>query len=174
MATNIDVEVVPLTEVPKEIDDVAAEDLPAEDVPLVLVVDDDEILADTRAAILMRSGLAVKTAYNASAALEIALEQPPAVLVSDVRMPGASGVELAMAIVDLVPPCKILLVSGHTATADLAEAREAGYDFPLLPKPMHPAQLLEHVFNCLGTPFDSRRGSILPEFNPAWQGYLTN
>lgn len=171
METEIDVEVVSLTEVPEEIDDLPAEDLPAEDGPLVLVVDDDEVLADTRAAILMRSGLSVKTAYNAFDALEIAMLMPPALLVSDVKMPGASGIELAIAIVDLVPPCKILLVSGHASAVDLTEAQDAGYDFPLFTKPMHPAQLLEQVFKCLGS---TVQRSIVPEFNPAWQGYLNN
>jgi len=170
MEPEIEVEVVSLAEVPDEIDELPTNDLDTDEVPLILVVDDEEILADTRAAILMRSGLAVKTAYNASAALEIAMHQPPALLLSDVKMPGASGIELAIAMVDLVPPCKILLVSGHAVAADLAEAQEAGYDFALLPKPMHPAQLLEHVFHCLGRQFDSPPESLLPEFNPAWLG----
>lgn len=170
METEIEVEVVSLTEVPEDIDELPADDLETDEAPLILVVDDEEILADTRAAILMRSGLAVKTAYNASAALEIAMLQPPDLLLSDVKMPGASGIELAIAMVDLVPPCKILLVSGHAVAADLAEAQEAGYHFPLLSKPMHPAELLEHVFHSLGRQFDSRRESILHEFNPVWLG----
>jgi CheY-like chemotaxis protein len=141
---SIDIEVVPLAEVPNEIE------LNASDpVPLVLIVDDEMLLADTLAAVLASSGLHVVKAYNGTSALEIALEREPDLLLSDVMMPGMNGIELAMAVATELPRCKVLLFSGHASTRDLADACAAGFNFPLMAKPMHPVELLRRVFECL-------------------------
>ena len=67
----------------------------------------------------------------------------PALLISDVMMPGMTGVELAIHFRKAQPECKVLLFSGQASTADLLEkARAEGYDFDLLSKPIHPANLL--------------------------------
>jgi CheY-like chemotaxis protein len=114
--------------------------------PVVLVVDDDCIIADTLAAILEISGYAPIAAYDGPSALEIATIIPPDLLISDVVMPGMSGVELAMALSQSVPDCKVLLFSGQAATLDLlSAARAAGHHFPALTKPVHPRLMLGHV-----------------------------
>ena len=67
----------------------------------------------------------------------------PDLLISDVVMPGMTGVDLAIRFREAQPNCKILLISGQGATANfLEEARVKGYDFELLAKPVHPADLL--------------------------------
>ena len=67
----------------------------------------------------------------------------PALLISDVMMPGMTGVELAIHFRKAQPECNILLFSGQAVTADLLDkARAEGYDFDLLSKPVHPADLL--------------------------------
>jgi len=114
--------------------------------PVVLVVDDERIIADTLAAILEISGYASMTAYDGLSAMELAQVIPPDLLISDVVMPGMSGVELAMALSQSVPDCKVLLFSGQAATLDLlSAAREAGHDFPALTKPVHPRAMLGYV-----------------------------
>jgi len=114
--------------------------------PVVLVVDDERLIADTLAAILEISGYAAMVAYDGQSALEIAKVIPPDLLISDVVMPGMSGVELAMALSRRVPACKVLLFSGQAATLDLlSAARAAGHDFPALTKPVHPRVMLDHV-----------------------------
>ena len=139
-----DIEVVPLADVPSEIT------LSAMDAtPLVLVVDDEPLLADTLAAVLASSGLAVAKAYDGSSALAIALEEAPNLLLSDVRMPGMNGIELAIAVATELPSCEVLLFSGHASANDLASAYSLGFDFPLIAKPMHPVELLRRVFECL-------------------------
>ena len=136
-------EVIPLHEVPK--DRAAGE--PAPDRPLALVVDDERIIADTLSIILGKHGFATLTAYNGEAALELARDRTPDLLVSDVMMgPGIDGTELAMALLELCPECKVLLFSGHSATQELLKkARRAGHNFTLLAKPLHPAVLLERL-----------------------------
>ena len=63
---------------------------------------------------------------------------------------GKFGVDLAMTLIKRIPECRVLLFSGHATLADLSGAREAGHDFPLLHKPVHPAELLKKVSKCLG------------------------
>src|SRR5580658_3850947 len=111
--------------------------------PTVLVVDDESVIAETVAAILSRSGYAAATAYDAQEALEIALLSPPELLITDVSLPGMSGIELAITIRRIFPDCKVLLFSGHVATTELlAGANRAGHSFTLLTKPVHPRELL--------------------------------
>jgi DNA-binding NtrC family response regulator len=132
--------VVPIAEVPRE--DIAGE-TPAR--PFVLVVDDEPMVADTLAAILLRAGFDTVPTYSARAALELTRGVQPAFLISDVHMPGMNGIELAMVMAEQFPTCKVLLFSGHATVADLADARAAGYDFPLLAKPVHPAEIVRHL-----------------------------
>jgi len=111
--------------------------------PLVLVVDDEQIIADTRAAILTGWGYAVLTAYDAESALEMARVIPPEVLISDVILTRMNGVDLAIEVKRTTPDCEVILFTGRTDGHDfIAAAHAAGYDFKLLSKPVHPAQLL--------------------------------
>jgi CheY-like chemotaxis protein len=74
-------------------------------------------------------------------------------MITDVCMPGMSGIELAIAIREAIPDCKVLLFSGQASTADLlATARDAGYEFEALSKPIHPTELLARISKCLTGP----------------------
>ena len=112
----------------------------------ILVVDDEPIIADSLATILSRSGYSARPVYDGKIALELARMLRPALVISDVMMPGMTGIELALTLEQLVPECKVLLFSGQAATVDLlAEARELGRDFAILNKPVHPEDLLRQV-----------------------------
>ena len=136
--------VVPMSEVP--VDD-AAEMLVER--PIVMVVDDEPLVADTLAMILTQAGYHAVRAYDGRTALEIASVRPPDLLISDVAMPVMNGVELAMGMVSMVPGCKVVLFSGHARSVDLMRAYDAGYDFPLMTKPMHPSEMLGQVAKSL-------------------------
>ena len=133
---------------------VPIEDAPPADMsnyrPLIMVVDDESVIADTLAAILSRSGYATVAAYDGEEALETALISPPEMLITDVILPGMNGIELATTIRRIFPDCKILLFSGQAASADLlAPARIAGHHFTMLAKPIHPSELLARVSESL-------------------------
>ena len=114
--------------------------------PVVLVVDDESVIADTIAEILTRKGYAAIPVYDAEEALETALVMPPELLLTDVVLPGMSGIELSIKIKRIFPDCKILLFSGQAATTEmLTSANQAGHRFDLLSKPIHPTDLLTHV-----------------------------
>jgi CheY-like chemotaxis protein len=79
-------------------------------------------------------------------ALAAARSDVPDLLISDVAMPGLSGVDLAIEMRAQYPKCKIMLFSGQAATLDLLEnARTQGHDFHLVLKPVHPSELLAHM-----------------------------
>ncbi len=114
--------------------------------PSILVVDDEETLANTTVEILNLAGFCAFVAYNGQTALELAAKLHPDILLTDVVMPGMNGVELAMAINKLLPQTQILLISGQAGTIDLLEkARSDGYIFDLIAKPIHPMKLVEHL-----------------------------
>ena len=118
--------------------------------PRVLVVDDESVIADTLTEILARSGYAAVAAYDGAGALETALLAPPALLITDVVLPGMSGIELAIQMRRIFPDCKTLLFSGQACTSDmLASASRAGHQFTLLSKPVHPKDLLAWVVQSL-------------------------
>lgn len=112
--------------------------------PRVLVVDDEQVIADTLAKILELHGYDASVAYTSSKAIESARSIQPDLIISDVIIPGdISGIDAAIQIRDILPSCKILLFSGQAATADLLEsARAQGHDFEILAKPVHPSELL--------------------------------
>src|ERR1700739_3487967 len=106
-------ETVPLAEIP------SARAIVAEKKStVVMVVDDEKVIADTLVAILARSGYAAIAAYDGESALERARSTDPQMVITDVCMPGMGGIELAVAIRDTYPDCKILLFSGQMATVD--------------------------------------------------------
>jgi DNA-binding NtrC family response regulator len=107
----------------------------------VLVVDDERLIADTVAQILNIHGYDAFTAYGANDALTIAERFFPDFLLSDVMMPGTNGIELAVAVQELLPKVKVLLFSGQAGTSQLIE--QSDMTFTLVAKPIHPDRLLQ-------------------------------
>ena len=121
----------------------SARDVPA---PRILVVDDEALIADTIVQILNRNGFIAEAAYSGKEAIELARRYCPELVLSDVLMPQVDGVEAAIQIREHCPDTRIVLFSGQAATVEiLARARERGHTFELLPKPIHPTQLIKHL-----------------------------
>jgi len=109
----------------------------------VFVVDDERVIADTLCAILRKYGHNALAFYDAESALTAAQEKEPEFVISDVVMPGMSGVDLGVQIRGRFPECGVLLFSGQAATVDMLEAaRQNGHNFDLLTKPVHPKDLV--------------------------------
>jgi CheY-like chemotaxis protein len=114
--------------------------------PRVLVVDDEKLIADTCGEILEGAGFEAKTAYDGWAALEMAAEFRPDYLLTDVLMPRMNGVELAIAVNKMMPSVRILLFSGQAGISEiLHQGHVRGYEFELIPKPIHPVKLIERL-----------------------------
>ena len=114
--------------------------------PTVLVIDDEPSHADTLAMVLNISGFEATAVHSAERGLELAQQTAFDHLVTDVVMGGMNGIDAAIAIHQLLPNCRILLISGNNDTSQLLDAAiEKGHAFDILAKPVHPTVLLEQM-----------------------------
>jgi CheY-like chemotaxis protein len=112
----------------------------------IFVVDDEPVIASSLASILRMNGFSARFFTSPLEALAAARSESPDLVISDVAMPGMSGIDLAIQMRAQYPSCKILLFSGQAATSDLLEdARAQGYDFRLLQKPVFPSEFLSEI-----------------------------
>jgi DNA-binding response OmpR family regulator len=107
----------------------------------VLIVDDNQDLAENIAEILSMRGFATEIANSAEEALPMALPDGPGILVTDYRLPGMSGAELVRAVRELRETVHAVVISAYTDDRTISAARSAGADF--LPKPVDFASLSE-------------------------------
>ena len=111
--------------------------------PTAIVIDDERIIADTIAQILRLSGFDALSVYSGKGALEQIAGGCPDVVITDVVMPELNGIETAKMLLASCPTTKVLLLPGQAATGEMIQmARNEGYDFELLAKPLHPDELL--------------------------------
>jgi len=115
------------------------------DRPVVLVVEDDSVIADTLVQILNQSGYAAIAAYDGIDAVETALLVPPDLVITDVALNGMSGIEVAVELKSKLPACKIMLLGAEHASDAQAAAELGELVFAVVEKPVHPAELLEKV-----------------------------
>ena len=82
----------------------------------IVVVDDEKIVADLCAAILRRSGHKVSIAHDGEEGLRLIHQLLPDVVVSDIRLPGIDGHQLARAMKaqSSTTQIPVLLMSGHS------------------------------------------------------------
>ncbi len=110
----------------------------------VLIVDDEKVVAESTSEIFRIAGHEAFSVTSAREALSVALEIQPDILITDVVMPGETGIDLAIKITRDLPSCKILLISGQAETSNLLEdARNQGFEFEILAKPHWPPDLIK-------------------------------
>jgi response regulator RpfG family c-di-GMP phosphodiesterase len=95
--------------------------------PVVLVVDDEESIRTALQRHLARTGFTVRTAGSAGEALDLLRGRDTALLLSDIRMPGMSGIELVSAALAVDPDLAIVMLSAvnDATTASLCTQRGA-------------------------------------------------
>ena len=115
----------------------AAQSLPER---VVLVVDDELVACRITARVLVDAGFRVLEVHSAfeAVALLSTLEGKVELVVSDISMPGMTGMELAARMADHWPSVPILLISGKGGPP-------AGYPGTFLPKPFTWDVLLDAV-----------------------------
>lgn len=112
--------------------------------PIVLIVDDEEMMRTALEQWLRLSGFATATAADAGEALASIDDIHPHVVLTDVRMPGLSGLDLLRSIAERGLPTEIILITGHGDVPMAVEAMRAGA-FDFLQKPYVPDQLVNSI-----------------------------
>jgi CheY-like chemotaxis protein len=110
--------------------------------PRVLVVDDDPMIREVMMTVLTYSGYAVETAENGQQALEAVGSDPTAVVLMDMKMPVMDGLTFLWVARRQGIRVPIVLLSGDSDGAGLAEA--VGAD-GFVAKPFRPSVLLAMV-----------------------------
>jgi DNA-binding NtrC family response regulator len=114
--------------------------------PKVAVVDDEQIVADTLAAILNNYGFEAKALYSGESVVEDAKDFRPQIVLSDVHMGGIDGVEAAIRIRRLDPECRIILFTASPARHSIhAQIDFLGFEF--IERPLHPQAVLALLAN---------------------------
>jgi len=113
----------------------------------VLVVEDDPGYLSLLALRLRKAGFEVETAGDGAAAKAAFSESPAPVVVSDLVMPGASGMDVLRFVKALEPQTAVVLLSGKgTIEQAVAAMREGAFDF--LVKPVEAGKLESLVADC--------------------------
>jgi DNA-binding NtrC family response regulator len=116
----------------------------------IIVIDDESLIAETVVEILNEQGFEAVPVSSGASAIELAKTVRPAIVLSDVIMPGMNGIETGIKIREIVPNCRVILFSGQAATVDLLEeAREKGLRFDILAKPIKPETLISIIRSSL-------------------------
>ena len=112
----------------------------------LLVVDDHRESADTLAMLLTVMGHEVETAYEGSAAIELAARTKPDAVLLDIGLPVMNGYEVARALRNSMDGSRLVLiaVSGYGQDDDRRRSREAGFDHHLV-KPVGPVELADII-----------------------------
>ncbi|MEQ1832846.1 MAG: ATP-binding protein [Candidatus Eisenbacteria bacterium] len=116
----------------------------------VLVVEDEPLVRDLAVRSLAQAGFRVLEAGDGETALARAAAWTGHIdlLLTDVRMPGMTGIELAERVQGLRPATRVLLMSGYPEAA-IARRRSDQTDWPLLHKPYTPRELSARVRQAL-------------------------
>ncbi len=101
----------------------------------ILVVDDEEQIRDLISRYLVEGGHQCHTAATAEEALAVAATYPdPALVLTDIRMPGVGGVELLHRLKQMDENVQVVMVSSHQDLDTVRQClREGAYDYLLKP-----------------------------------------
>jgi two-component system response regulator RegA len=94
--------------------------------PLLLLVEDDELLRERLARAFVARGLDVRQAADVTDAETIAAAEAPELVVLDLRMPGGNGLELIPRLLAAEPATKIVVLTGYGSVATAVEAVRLG------------------------------------------------
>ncbi len=112
----------------------------------VLVVDDNRDAADSLKVLLESANQDVRTAYDGSAALEVARSFQPELVLLDIGMPHMDGYEAArrMRAMQLETRPRLVALTGWGQASDKKRASDAGFDEHFT-KPVNPDELLSYI-----------------------------
>lgn len=94
--------------------------------PVVHVIDDDEAIRESLAFLLESAELNVRTYESANAFLEMLSRDAHGCVVTDIRMPGVSGIELLRQLKAMGVALPVIVITGHADVPLAVEAMKSG------------------------------------------------
>jgi CheY-like chemotaxis protein len=136
---------------PADTDDPRSARLPSGTGATVLVVDDEPVIRAMVVRALTIAQFDVASANGGKDAIRLVAEGrvQPAVLVTDIDMPGMNGVELAARLLAMRPAIRVVMMTADVERAESARRHPSIVDAVLL-KPMHLAELVDAVTAAMG------------------------
>jgi DNA-binding NtrC family response regulator len=110
----------------------------------ILIVDDEERQREIYRDILEGEGFGAETAASAEAALRLLQQKRFDLVITDLNLPGMTGVQLLAAIVQADPTVAVVLITGYPSIQSAIEATKKGV-YAYLEKPVEREQLLKVV-----------------------------
>ena len=114
----------------------------------ILIVDDEADVLDLCRRILASKGYKVKTAHNGLEAIELAQQENFDLLLTDIKMPGITGLEIAQALKKSDPEVICVTMTGYSTMDMVLEALKLGIDEFVL-KPFTPDELSSTITKTL-------------------------
>jgi two-component system response regulator FixJ len=122
--------------------------MPSDKVTMVHVIDDDEAMRESLAFLLGTAGIEVQAYESATAFLDVAPKIKTGCVITDVRMPGLSGIDLLRRLRELKVDLPVIVITGHGDVTLAVQAMKIGaIDF--LEKPFDDEVLLASVRSAL-------------------------
>ena len=112
------------------------------DEPTVLIVDDEPRVLDALEVVLAAEFRVVRASHGQDALRRLADEPEVAVILTDQRMPGMSGIELLRQSQERSPDALRIVLTAYTDVDSLMDAINTGQIYHFLPKPWDPHELL--------------------------------
>jgi len=101
----------------------------------ILIIDDEERMCDSLKTLLEIEGFEVEAFNNSRKALEFLNNNPVDLVISDIRMPGISGIEVLQKAHSIDSNLEVILMTGYASVASAKEAVDLGA-FSYLTKPV--------------------------------------
>lgn len=116
----------------------------------ILVVDDEKSICDILSSYLTRKGFVIHQAYNGESAIEVIRNNSVDLVLSDIKMPGMSGVEFLKWIKDYNSFLPVIMTTGFPTLDTAVDALKLGaHDY--LTKPFHLEEIFEKILRALQT-----------------------
>ena len=118
----------------------------------ILVVDDDAAIRDSMRVVLEHVNHKVILAENGDEAVQSYLSARPDIVITDLLLPGKSGIEVVREIRRIDPKARVIAMSGESTEAHLSTLNKDLGALELLTKPFRVAQLLALIERGVNTP----------------------
>ncbi len=138
----------------------------------LLIVDDDKAFCEVLAESLGKNGHEIRTAHNVLHGISVAEEFNPECVLVDLKMPGASGLELIPKLLEIDSKTKIVVLTGYAGITTAIEAIKLGA-IHYLSKPVSTDEIIAAFHKNEGDPSIPVESETLP-LNAAEREHILN